>query len=198
MVAALLVLCVLPKFTGIVLLGFPDFVPGAIRLSALLRTRGRRVANRLRRLVGLEPRATAYGIGPATQVSLVGRVSRLVSTSETTIEGKVEYLLRCDQDAQRRLNELDQRLDELGDVELEGDARGGDPSTPAAVTGMDGFGVQGEGPLRSYGHGGGAPSQNGERRVFPELGFVVVSLSNLDPPAASDLVEFFAHRTPNR
>jgi hypothetical protein len=28
-------------------------------------------------------------------------------------------------------------------------------------------------------------SQNGELRVFLRLGYVVVSLSNLDPPAAS-------------
>ena len=61
-----------------------------------------------------------------------------------------------------------------------------------------GFGVQGEGPLRSYGHGGGAPGQNGELRVFPELGYVVVGLSNLDPPAASGLVEYFALRMPDR
>jgi D-alanyl-D-alanine carboxypeptidase len=61
-----------------------------------------------------------------------------------------------------------------------------------------GFGVQGEGALRSYGHGGGAPGMNGELRVFPELGFVVVGLSNLDPPAASALVEFFALRMPDR
>jgi len=61
-----------------------------------------------------------------------------------------------------------------------------------------GFAVQGEGPLRSYGHGGGAPGQNGELRVFPELGYLVVSLSNLDPPAASRLVEFFALRMPDR
>ena len=60
-----------------------------------------------------------------------------------------------------------------------------------------GFGVQGEGPLRSYGHGGGAPGMNGELRVYPELGYVVVSLSNLDPPAASGLVEFFALRMPD-
>jgi len=60
-----------------------------------------------------------------------------------------------------------------------------------------GFGVQGQGPLRSYGHGGGAPGMNGELRVFPELGYVVVSLSNLDPPAASELVEFFALRMPD-
>jgi D-alanyl-D-alanine carboxypeptidase len=61
-----------------------------------------------------------------------------------------------------------------------------------------GFGIQGEGQLRSYGHSGGAPGMNGELRVFPQLGYVVVSLSNLDPPAASDLVEFFAARMPDR
>ena len=61
-----------------------------------------------------------------------------------------------------------------------------------------GFGVHGEGPLRSYGHGGGAPGQNGELQVFPELGYVVVGLSNLDPPAASGLVEYFALRMPDR
>jgi D-alanyl-D-alanine carboxypeptidase len=60
-----------------------------------------------------------------------------------------------------------------------------------------GFGVQGDGPLRSYGHGGGAPGMNGELRVFPELGYVVVGLSNLDPPAASGLVEYFALRMPD-
>jgi D-alanyl-D-alanine carboxypeptidase len=47
-----------------------------------------------------------------------------------------------------------------------------------------GSGVQGQGSLRS--HGGGAPGMNGELRVFPELGYVVVGLSNLDPPAASE------------
>jgi CubicO group peptidase (beta-lactamase class C family) len=61
-----------------------------------------------------------------------------------------------------------------------------------------GFGVAGEGPLRSYGHGGGAPGMNGELRVFPELGYVLVALSNLDPPAASRLVDFFALRMPGR
>jgi D-alanyl-D-alanine carboxypeptidase len=61
-----------------------------------------------------------------------------------------------------------------------------------------GFDVQRQGPLGSYGHGGGAPGMNGELRVFPELGFVVVSLSNLDPPAASELVEFFALRMPDQ
>ncbi|MDP9208736.1 MAG: beta-lactamase family protein [Actinomycetota bacterium] len=61
-----------------------------------------------------------------------------------------------------------------------------------------GFDVQGQGRLRSYGHGGGAPGMNGELRIFPELGYVVVSLSNLDPPAASELVEFFTLRMPDQ
>jgi CubicO group peptidase (beta-lactamase class C family) len=61
-----------------------------------------------------------------------------------------------------------------------------------------GFDVQRQGPLRSYGHGGGAPGMNGELRIFPQLGYVVVSLSNLDPPAASELVEFFTLRMPDQ
>jgi D-alanyl-D-alanine carboxypeptidase len=40
-----------------------------------------------------------------------------------------------------------------------------------------GFDVQGQGRLRSYGHGGGAPGMNGELRVFPQLGYVVVGLA---------------------
>ncbi|HEX2442801.1 MAG TPA: serine hydrolase domain-containing protein [Vicinamibacterales bacterium] len=59
-----------------------------------------------------------------------------------------------------------------------------------------GFSIQGEGPLRMYGHGGGAPGMNGDLRVYPELGYVLVGLSNFDPPAASRPVEFFALRMP--
>jgi len=61
-----------------------------------------------------------------------------------------------------------------------------------------GLAIQGEGSLRSYGHGGGAPGMNGELRIFPALGYVVVSLSNLDPLAATDLVEYFALRMPDK
>ena len=60
-----------------------------------------------------------------------------------------------------------------------------------------GFVVQGEGSLRSYGHGGGFPGMNGDLRAFPELGYVVVGLSNLDPPAATSLVDFFIARIPD-
>jgi CubicO group peptidase (beta-lactamase class C family) len=53
-------------------------------------------------------------------------------------------------------------------------------------------------PLPSYGHGGGAPGMNGDLRVYPQLGYVVVSLSNLDPPAASNIVDFFTLRMPDQ
>ena len=59
-----------------------------------------------------------------------------------------------------------------------------------------GFGLGGEGDLRHHGHNGGAPGMNGELRIFPALGVVVVALSNLDPPVANNLVDFYALRMP--
>ncbi len=59
-----------------------------------------------------------------------------------------------------------------------------------------GFGIKGEGTVRGYGHGGGAPGMNGELRIYPQLGTVVVCLANLDPPAATRVVDFFSLRMP--
>lgn len=61
-----------------------------------------------------------------------------------------------------------------------------------------GFGMylSGEGATRYFGHSGGAPGQNGDLRMFPESGYVVVALSNLDPPAASGIADFIAARLP--
>lgn len=57
-----------------------------------------------------------------------------------------------------------------------------------------GFGVAGEGALRRYGHGGGAPGMNGELRIYPQSGYVVVVVSNLDPPAATRVADFLDRR----
>ena len=60
-----------------------------------------------------------------------------------------------------------------------------------------GFSIQaGPGRPVSWGHGGGAPGMNGELRVFPDSGWIVVALSNLDPPAAGQLADFIALRLP--
>jgi D-alanyl-D-alanine carboxypeptidase len=38
--------------------------------------------------------------------------------------------------------------------------------------------------VRSYGHGSGAPGMNGDLTIYPQSGYVVVVLANMDPPAA--------------
>lgn len=70
-------------------------------------------------------------------------------------------------------------------------------TTPALIP-QYGFGMSltGQGPTRSFGHSGGAPGQNGDLKMFPESGYVIVVLSNLDPPAASRLTDFIAARLP--
>jgi hypothetical protein len=108
--AVLLVLGVVFEFAGIVLLGFPDFVPGAVRLSGWLRRRSRAVENRLRRLLRLPPRPVVHKAGADFGVGVELSASAVVGTGATTLEDKVEYLLRRDQDAQREANELARRV----------------------------------------------------------------------------------------
>jgi CubicO group peptidase (beta-lactamase class C family) len=55
--------------------------------------------------------------------------------------------------------------------------------------------------LRAVGHGGGAPGMNGDLLFFPQTGYAVAVLANLDPPAAQRISEFAAYRvsdTPRR
>ena len=59
-----------------------------------------------------------------------------------------------------------------------------------------GFFLQGEGTLQHYGHNGGAPGMNGELRIYPRLGYVIVALSNVDPPGATRMADFIEARMP--
>lgn len=65
-------------------------------------------------------------------------------------------------------------------------------------SGWQGFGfeVLGDGELLNYGHGGMAPGMNAHFRVYPKLGYVIVVLSNFDPPAAGLVYSFFQDRMP--
>jgi CubicO group peptidase (beta-lactamase class C family) len=49
---------------------------------------------------------------------------------------------------------------------------------------------------RHFGHGGGAPGMNGDLQIYPQSGYVIAVLANLDPPAASRVSEFLASRLP--
>jgi CubicO group peptidase (beta-lactamase class C family) len=51
---------------------------------------------------------------------------------------------------------------------------------------------------RCFGHGGGAPGMNGDLRICPSPGYVVVVLANLDPPAASRVSGFIVNRLPEK
>lgn len=46
------------------------------------------------------------------------------------------------------------------------------------------------------GHGGGAPGMNGDLRIYPKSGYVVVVLANLDPPASLRVADYLDARLP--
>jgi CubicO group peptidase (beta-lactamase class C family) len=46
------------------------------------------------------------------------------------------------------------------------------------------------------GHGGGAPGMNGDLRIYPASGYVVVVLANLDPPVAQRVADYLDARLP--
>jgi CubicO group peptidase (beta-lactamase class C family) len=52
------------------------------------------------------------------------------------------------------------------------------------------------GGRRFVGHGGGAPGMNGDLAFEPNGGYVIVVLSNLDPPAAGQVAAFILNRLP--
>ncbi|MEN5208423.1 serine hydrolase domain-containing protein [Stenotrophomonas terrae] len=59
-----------------------------------------------------------------------------------------------------------------------------------------GFMVSGQGAQRQYGHEGGAPGANASLVVLPAQGYVVVGLSNVDPGAMENVVNFIVNRLP--
>jgi CubicO group peptidase (beta-lactamase class C family) len=59
-----------------------------------------------------------------------------------------------------------------------------------------GFGDVTVNGVRWVGHNGGAAGMNGDLRIFPDSGYVVAVLANLDPPAADRLSEFASVRLP--
>lgn len=59
-----------------------------------------------------------------------------------------------------------------------------------------GFEIHGEGAAAYWGHGGGAPGMNAAFRVYPASDTVIVALSNIDPPGADLLADFYANRMP--
>src|SRR5437899_4138187 len=61
-----------------------------------------------------------------------------------------------------------------------------------------GFMERTQGGVRNFGHGGGAPGMNGELAVYPQSGYVVTVLANIDPPAAGRVAAFIGNRLPEK
>ncbi len=59
-----------------------------------------------------------------------------------------------------------------------------------------GFCVSNQSGDRSFGHGGGAPGINADLKIFPDSGYVIVVMTNLDPPGALRVSDFVAARLP--
>lgn len=67
---------------------------------------------------------------------------------------------------------------------------------PGASKYAYGFGDNVSNGIRWFGHGGGAPGMNGDLKIFPQSGYVIAVLANLDPPAAGNISRFIADRLP--
>ena len=59
-----------------------------------------------------------------------------------------------------------------------------------------GFGDFHQDGVHWFGHSGGAPGMNGDLRIYPEAGYVIAVLANLDPPAAGQVSDFIGKRLP--
>jgi CubicO group peptidase (beta-lactamase class C family) len=74
----------------------------------------------------------------------------------------------------------------------------GKVDTPMGSRYAYGFVDRTEGGVHFVGHSGGAPGMNGELRIYPESGYTVVVLANVDPPAAQHVAAFVGARLPER
>jgi CubicO group peptidase (beta-lactamase class C family) len=61
-----------------------------------------------------------------------------------------------------------------------------------------GYGLElhGDGETFFYGHSGSFPGMNGELRIYPRSGYVVIGLSNLDFPSVLRTLDHFTQRMP--
>jgi CubicO group peptidase (beta-lactamase class C family) len=73
--------------------------------------------------------------------------------------------------------------------------------TPKVAMGLNGAYAYGFGDTISngtfcFGHNGGAPGMNGDLEICPSNGYVVVALSNFDPPSAQTMADFITELLP--
>lgn len=99
------------ELVGIALVASPDLVPGARRLSRWIAPWWRTLENRVRRLLRLRGRDVVVTVDVAGSLGLAGSVSAVTAVGEdATLERKVDFLLRRDQEAQKQANAQAERI----------------------------------------------------------------------------------------
>jgi hypothetical protein len=102
------------ELLGILLIAAPDLVPGALRLSRWTRTRWRATENRWRRRLGLPLRRSVIrDSGTMTLGMSVSGSSLVTHDPNASLQGKVDFLLRRDEQTQKAMNRLFARVETL-------------------------------------------------------------------------------------
>jgi hypothetical protein len=97
------------EFVGIVLVASPDLFPYAERLSQWATPKFDRIRNWLGR-----PRRLVYNIPTAVSMELAGRVVAMRGIGdEAPVDDKLRFLLTRDQEAQRDVQELSHRVEDV-------------------------------------------------------------------------------------
>jgi hypothetical protein len=101
------------EVASVLLIASPELWPRAVWLASRLRLIASTTAQALvqagRRLLG-RPSNVTIPVPVAATLSLGGHGTHRVSTAATTLEEKIEYLLRRDQDVQARFDEVADRV----------------------------------------------------------------------------------------
>jgi CubicO group peptidase (beta-lactamase class C family) len=91
------------------------------------------------------------------------------------------------------------KSDKLLNAENRGLLTAGKVDTPRGEKYAFGFmDHQAEGEARHFGHGGGAPGMNGDLQIYPQTGYVIAVLANMDPQAAGRISDFIVNRLPQK
>jgi len=99
------------ELLGIVLVASPDLVPWALRLVRWIRPRWRMIENRLRRLLRLSARGTAYEDSATVGLNItINSAAEVGFDPKATLEDKVAFLLRRNSESQKEMNALAQRV----------------------------------------------------------------------------------------
>ena len=99
------------ELIGIILVGSPDLLPGAIGAAGWARIRWRAFANRMRRLLRLPIHATVYAeTATATGTASVGGTSTISFSPEAALTDQVAFILSRDLEVQKAMSGLDERL----------------------------------------------------------------------------------------